>query len=375
MPPPAGALDANSRQLSGLIGSVYGPVAGRRFRALWQEHIDEVLAYARATAANDEEGKQAALTELNGYLQTFVDFMASANPYIDPQAEAVSLQMHVSQLLQFASSDYSAVYDSERQAFVHMFGFGDQLAQAIARQFPRRFTGARALSPGALLRMTLDRLLAEHAVLAASAMRAGLTEAPDKAAVASALDANGRDLTSAIGLVYGADTAAAFSRIWSEHVAAYLAYVDAVRTHDRAGRKRTVADLDRLAGRLASALAKANPGLASPAVAAMLRHHMESLIEQVDADAAGDYPRAVASVNQAYNHMFLVGDAVAAAISRQFPNRFRDITTMPPTSTVDAPPDPWLPGLGFIPGGLLCLLAARLLRPKRAVARPGGGPS
>ncbi len=330
------ALDANTTDLTAAFASVYGSAAGQTFRSLWQRHITDVLAYARAVAAGDTGGEQSAKADLQGYQKDFNAFITGANPQIDPNAEAVALQMHITQLLTFASGDYAAAYDAERASFVHMFDFGDQLAQAIGRQFPDRFAGSTALSPAALLRMTLDRLLAEHAVLAAEAMRAKLSDSPDTAAVVAALNANSQDMVQAIAGVYGNGPAGAFQGAWNQHVAVYLAYIDAVQNHDEVAREQQINALNDVADQLAQVLASADPKLSVSAVAAMLRAHSRALTDQVDAEAAGDYPRAVATVQDAYAHMFSIGDALAGAIAAQFPDRFRDITAVPPTTLAPA---------------------------------------
>ena len=58
-------------------------------------------------------------------------------------------------------------------------------------------------SPATDLRVTLDRLLAEHALLATFAMQKGLGGEKDFDAIAGALDANTVDLGAAIGSVFG----------------------------------------------------------------------------------------------------------------------------------------------------------------------------
>jgi hypothetical protein len=74
----------------------------------------------------------------------------------------------------------------------------------------------------------------------------------------------------------------------------------------------------------------------------MIRHHVEALIAQVEAQKAGDYRRSVTVTREAYGHMFSVGDGLAAAIADQFPKRFTDIagppqTTTPPRTDAETP--------------------------------------
>jgi predicted small secreted protein len=61
--------------------------------------------------------------------------------------------------------------------------------------------------PAADLRVTLDTLLGEHALLAIAASQKGLDGDPDFEAAAAALDANSVEVSQAIGAVYGDEAA------------------------------------------------------------------------------------------------------------------------------------------------------------------------
>ena len=64
----------------------------------------------------------------------------------------------------------------------------------------------------------------------------------------------------------------------------------------------------------------------------MLAQHIDQLVGQVDAYAAHDYSKAIETTRAAYAHMFMLGEALARAISRQFPDRFQDLI-VPNTAT------------------------------------------
>ncbi|HKG56804.1 MAG TPA: hypothetical protein VKA85_06120, partial [Candidatus Limnocylindrales bacterium] len=220
----------------------------------------------------------------------------------------------------------------ERHAFEHMFAMGDRIALAIDRQFPARFPDADvAFSPAADLELTLDRLLGEHLVLAAEVMRAGLAKSPDFDAARGALTANTTELSGAIGGIYGKDAGVAFEKVWSNHIDAYLAYIGAFATGDANARADSLAKLHAYHDQIAGFLATANPFLKREDVAALIQRHVQALIAQVEAAAAGDHDRTVATVHGAYGQTFEVGNALATAISRQFPDRFSDIKQLPPT--------------------------------------------
>jgi hypothetical protein len=58
-------------------------------------------------------------------------------------------------------------------------------------------------------------------------------------------------------------------------------------------------------------------GLPKAAVRNDLLGHVLELKGQLDAFAAGKYPKATMLYQDAYNHMFMTGDLVAGAIAKQ----------------------------------------------------------
>jgi hypothetical protein len=57
-------------------------------------------------------------------------------------------------------------------------------------------------------------------------------------------------------------------------------------------------------------------------VAELVKGHILTLKAAIDAQAAGDQQMAYAKLREAAGHMQMIGDPVAAAIARQFPQRF-----------------------------------------------------
>src|SRR5438045_9006616 len=77
------------------------------------------------------------------------------------------------------------------------------------------------------LRVALDNLFAEHAVLAMNATNAGVTGSKSFPAPARALDRNSVALSKAIGSVYGAKAAATFLNgklMWRAHIKFFVHY-------------------------------------------------------------------------------------------------------------------------------------------------------
>lgn len=356
-----GGVAANTVALRDAIAHVYGNAAGDAFEPIWQQHIDALFDWSRAKAAGDGAAADAALATLEQYRTDLGTFLTGANPKISGDAEAHALQLHLDQLTSFVGMDYAQSFATERAAYSHMFEFGDDLARAIIAQFPSRFPdGKVAFSARTSLRLELGRLLGEHLVVAAEAMRAGLAKRADLAASAASLDANSSELAATIGRIFGTDAGEAFLDLWSRHVTTYLAYIDAVREGDESARADALASLHSYHASLAEFLNAALPELSRADLEALISHHVTALINQVDAAAAGDHERTVTVTREAYAQMFQVGDALGTAIANKFPDRFTDLKEIPATETIerpgsprDAPPLAWVVivlGLGFLAG-------------------------
>src|SRR5262245_11127290 len=173
------------------------------------------------------------------------------------------------------------------------------------------------------LRVGLNSLLGEHVLIAAVATSHALggREAAFKGAVGG-LDANSVDISKAIGAVYGANAENAFLPLWRKHIGFFVDYTTGVASKDKAKQDKAVADLVGYASDFGAFLSSANPNLPKDAVANLVKGHILSLKDVVDAQAASDWPKAYGAIRMAYHHMQMIGDPLAAAIAKQFPNRF-----------------------------------------------------
>jgi len=169
------------------------------------------------------------------------------------------------------------------------------------------------------LRVTLDRLLGEHAKLAINATRKGYDGDKDFAAAGAALDRNAVDLADAIGSVYGRKARNEFLNgafKWRAHIKFFVAYTVALKGNDSAGQRKAVNNLKGYIGSFSGFLAKAT-NLPPAAVRASITEHVMQLKGQIDAYSRGRYTRAYALERAAYRHMFMTGDTLAAAIAKQ----------------------------------------------------------
>ncbi len=169
------------------------------------------------------------------------------------------------------------------------------------------------------LRVALDNLFGEHAVLAMNATNAGVTGSKSFPAAAKALDKNSVALSKAIASVYGAKAGQTFLNgkfMWRDHIKFFVDYTVATAKKDKAGQTKAVNNLKQYTVVFGNFLAGAT-GLPKLAVRNDLLGHVLELKGQLDAYAAGNYASAAAQYHSAYNHMFMTGDLVAGAIAKQ----------------------------------------------------------
>jgi hypothetical protein len=203
------------------------------------------------------------------------------------------------------------------------------LATGCARSMPRSHAmaspdTASTATPAASLRTALNALFAEHVYLAAAATGAALggRDTEFKAA-AGALDANSMAIARAIGSVYGEDAEAAFLPLWRRHIGFVVDYTVGAAGGDRARQDRAVSELVAYTQDLGAFLASANPNLPKSVVADLVKHHVVTLKDVIDAQVAKDPARAFAAARTAAGHMQQIADPLAEAIVKQFPDRYR----------------------------------------------------
>jgi hypothetical protein len=359
----AGALQANTEDLTGAIEEVYGEEAAQTFQGMWEDHIGFFVDYVTATAEEDEEGRQEALTQLDGYRADFSSFLEGATEErLEADMLAEGLQMHVNQLVgafdQYNEGDFDAAYSDVRESINHMYGVSKGLSTAIVDQFDEDFEGSSADTPAADLRSDLNYLFSEHAGLAVVAMQKGIDGAGDFDAAAGALNENTEDLTEAISGVYGEEAGDAFNEQWSEHIDFFVNYVVATAEEDEAGQEEALNNLAGYRDTFSQFLSDATENrLEADALSEGLQMHVDQLVTAFDSYTEGDYETTYENVREAYGHMFGVGQMMSGAITDQFPENFEG----------DMPSEMPATGLGgtagtenqwFLYGMVLVLLAA-----------------
>jgi len=242
------ALDANSVELADVIGEAAGSDNRDAFLSLWRDHIGFFVDYALAAAEDDDEGRQAALDDLDGYSDGagsfFEDISAGELP-----ADAVteSLDVHIDTLTtaidSFAAGDPSA-FDDLKAAGDHVVASGAVLAGGFAAALD---LDGDTESEASGLRASLTAGLQEHVYLAGitvkNAYAAGL-ESGEFDAAAGTLDANSVQLADGIGQLAGSDNRDAFLSLWRDHIGFFVDYAAAAAGDDKQGRAEAIQNLD-----------------------------------------------------------------------------------------------------------------------------------
>jgi len=363
------ALDENTTELVAAIEGIYGEDAADAVDEQWRNHIAFIVDYARALDDNDTSAANLATSQLQEYVTDFSALLAGAAQLPKAAVEGL-INEHVEQLQQVASfegAQFGRAYPAIRETYEHMFMIGDGLASGIVAQFPDRFTGRfSAFSRATDLRLDLNRLLGEHTELAALAMRASLTDAPDTAAASAALEENTAELQAAIATIYGEAAGTAFGTRWRNHTDLYLDYVAATKASNSTAQAAALRGLRSYRSSFTAFLVQANPLLSAATFEDLIAEHTDQLVAEADQFAEGDYAAAYATGRDAFHHSGVLGDYLAHAIADQFPDLFPD------TAVREGGPDlPLLAALLLTAVGAMWAVTSSWARPGGAAPRRG----
>jgi hypothetical protein len=188
---------------------------------------------------------------------------------------------------------------------------------------PRSAGATPTATPAAELRTGLNALLSEHVILAAAATGAAMGErSAEFEAAAGALDANSVDLAKAIGSAYGPDAEKAFLPLWRKHIGSVVEYTQGVASQDKTKQDKAVADLVQYTQGFGAFLSSANPNLPKHVVADLVKTHVLTLKDVIDAQASGNAVRAYTALRHAASHVAMIADPLSDAIVKQFPGKY-----------------------------------------------------
>ncbi|MEM4970909.1 MAG: hypothetical protein QXE01_06615 [Sulfolobales archaeon] len=196
--------------------------------------------------------------------------------------------------------------------------------QTIVRTLTATQTLPIATSPASDLRATLRSLLIQHGEGHRLYAYALYFENKDLQQVAvNELLANSKALGDAVAQVYGRDAGNKFTELFNGHIKAVAMYYQSAFSANESGKREAVDLLTKNAMEIATFLSSANPNLPKEAVFSLLRDHALQAMKQADLLAQGKISEESSIYIAMRNHLILIADALADAIVKQFPEKFK----------------------------------------------------
>ncbi len=172
------------------------------------------------------------------------------------------------------------------------------------------------------LRMTLRDLLGEHIhwsrtlVLATRAGERSAAQVAESRAIA-----NARALGDAVAAFYGKEAGDRFAALFVGHNRAVKEYLTAALAGRQTAKKAASERAVRNAQEIDTFLSGANPNLPKGAVLNLLASHWAHHVAQVEAAAKRDWAQEARVWDEMRKHIYVVADALAEAIAKQFPDK------------------------------------------------------
>lgn len=177
-------------------------------------------------------------------------------------------------------------------------------------------------SKAADTRVALNNALREHVSLGAVGLRAAFDGDPNGAAALKTLDENSKEVAALVGSVYGKEAGDQFLTLWRSHIGYFANYTVSAKKGDKAGMNKALADLNGYATDAGAFFNGANSNLPADAVKQLLVHHRDHVIKVVNAWGARNYEKSYEEEQHARDQVGEIGDALAAGIVKQSPDKF-----------------------------------------------------
>jgi hypothetical protein len=156
-----------------------------------------------------------------------------------------------------------------------------------------------------------------NVVVAAFAGDASAQQAAEKQVVA-----NAQAIAAAIEPFYGAAAKKQLFTLLANHYGAVKAYLDASTAKSEKQKSEATSKLLDNAGAIATFLSGANPHLAKDALEELLQAHGGHHIAQIQQLQTKDYVGEAKTWGGMSQHMYVLSDALADALAKQFPAKF-----------------------------------------------------
>ena len=136
-------VDANTKQIAGMLIPFYGEAPSQTFQTLLGVNIDAVREYSEATTAGNKSQQDAALARLASNANDFGVFLSGINPHLSESTARGLLGAHgahhVLQINQYKKKDYAHLDETWKMMREHVYVIADTLTEALVKQFPGKF--------------------------------------------------------------------------------------------------------------------------------------------------------------------------------------------------------------------------------------------
>jgi hypothetical protein len=146
---------------------------------------------------------------------------------------------------------------------------------------------------------------------------------PDLDAATGRLLQNQTDIGNAIAPFYGADAGAALTALLREHILTAAEIVNAAKAGDQAAVADASARWYANADAIARFLADANPHFRFRTIDDLMRSHLDQTLAEATARLTGDWAGDVAAYEVIHVHILHMADFLSDGIVKQFPDRFK----------------------------------------------------
>lgn len=134
---------ANARSIADTIEPFYGSAAKDSFFKLLAGHYGAVKGYLVATVGGDSSGQSTATQALTTNADEIATFLSKANPHLPKDAVQGLLLAHgghhIQQIQQLKDRQYEAEAQTWEEMKKHVYQIADATADALAKQFVKKF--------------------------------------------------------------------------------------------------------------------------------------------------------------------------------------------------------------------------------------------
>lgn len=133
---------------------------------------------------------------------------------------------------------------------------------------------------------------------------------------------NARAIADAIAPLYGKPASDKLFGLLAGHYGAIKQYMTSAYAGDQAGKDAAVVKIRSNATEIAGFLSSANPNWPKETLVSLLYAHGAHHIAQINEFAAKDFAAEAQTWEAMKNHMYMIADALASGIAKQFPKKF-----------------------------------------------------